>query len=50
MDEESSLSLQSDLKCTFDCDVQAIQIAARAQANDGRKEIVTIVVEISQEL
>ena len=36
------LSLQSDLKHAFDYDVQAIQIAARAQANNGRKEIATI--------
>ena len=43
------LSLQSDLKRAFDYDVQAIQIAARAQANDGRKEIATIAAEISQE-
>ena len=43
------LSLQSDLKRAFDCDVQAIQIAARAQANDERKEIATITTEISQE-
>ena len=43
------LSLRSDLKHAFDCDVQAIQIAARAQANDGRKEITTITTEISQE-
>ena len=43
------LSLRSDLKRAFDYDVQAIQIAARAQANDGRKEISTIAVEISQE-
>ena len=44
------LSLRSDLKRAFDCDVQAIQITAKAQANDGRKEIATIAVEISQEL
>ena len=43
------LSLRSDLKRVFDYDVQAIQIAARAQANEGRKEIVTITAEISQE-
>ena len=43
------LSLRSDLKRAFDCDVQAIQIAAKAQANDGRKEIATIAAEISQE-
>ena len=31
------LSLQSDLKRAFDCDIQAIQIAAKAQADNGRK-------------
>ena len=41
------LSLRSDLKCAFDCDVQAIQIAAKAQANDRRKEITTVAVEMS---
>jgi hypothetical protein len=45
----SVLSLRSDLKCAFDCDVQAIQIAAKTQANDGRKEITTVVVEMSPE-
>ena len=44
------LSLRSDLKRAFDCDVQVIQIAAKAQANNGRKEIATIAAEISQEL
>ena len=43
------LSLWSDLKCDFDYDVQAIQIAAKAQANNSRKEIATIAAEISQE-
>ena len=43
------LSLRSDLKRAFDCDVQAIQIAARAQADNGRKEIATIAAEMSQE-
>ena len=31
------LSLRSDLKRAFDCDVQAIQIAAKAQATNSRK-------------
>ena len=39
------LSLQGDLKRAFDYDVQAIQIAAKAQAADGRKEIATIAPE-----
>ena len=43
------LSLWSDLKRAFDCDVQAIQIAAKAQANDGRKEITTVAAEMSTE-
>ena len=43
------LSLRNDLKHAFDCDIQAIQIAAKAQADNGRKEITTIAVEISQE-
>ena len=43
------LSLRSDLKHAFDCDVQAIQIAARAQDDQSRKEIATIAAEISQE-
>ena len=43
------LSLQGNLKRAFDCDVQAIQIAAKAQAANGRKEIATIAVEMSPE-
>ncbi|XP_066354724.1 uncharacterized protein [Miscanthus floridulus] len=43
------LSLRGDLKRAFDCDVQAIQIAAKAQAASGREEIVTIAVEINLE-
>ena len=43
------LSLRSDLKRAFDCDVQAIQIAAKAQAANGRKEIATIAAEMSPE-
>ena len=43
------LSLRSDLKRAFDCDVQSIQITAKAQADNGRKEIATIAAEISQE-
>ena len=43
------LSLRSDLKRAFDYDVQAIQIAAKAQANDGRKEITTVAAEMSLE-
>ena len=43
------ISLQSDLKRAFDCDVKAIQIAAKAQAANGRKEIATIAAEMSLE-
>ena len=43
------LSLRSDLKHAFDCDVQAIQIVAKAQANDGRKEITTVAAEMRPE-
>ena len=43
------LSLRSDLKRAFDCDVQAIQIAAKAQATNGRKEIAAIAVKLSPE-
>ena len=43
------LSLRSDLKRAFDCDVQAIQIAVKAQANDGRKEITTVAAEMNPE-
>ena len=42
-------SLWSDLKRAFDCDVQAIQIAAKAQTANGRKEIATIAAEMSPE-
>ena len=45
----SVLSLRSDLKRAFDCDVQAIQIAGKAQAANGRKEIATIATEMSPE-
>ena len=43
------LSLQSDLKRAFDCDVRAIQMAAKAQATNGRKEIAAIATELSPE-
>ena len=37
------------MKRTFDCDVQAIQIAAKAQTTNGRKVIATIAAEMSLE-
>jgi hypothetical protein len=45
------LSLQGNLKRAFDCDVQAIQIAAKAQIANEREEIATVVAEMNpQEL
>jgi hypothetical protein len=41
------LSLRGDLKRAFDCDIQAIQIAAKAQAADGREEIATIAAQMN---
>jgi hypothetical protein len=41
------LSLRGDLKRAFDCDVQAIQIAAKAQATNGREEIATVAAKIN---
>jgi hypothetical protein len=43
----SVLSLQGDLKRAFDCDVQAIQIAAKAQAASEREEIATVAAKIN---
>jgi hypothetical protein len=43
------LSLQGDLKHAFDCDVQAIQITAKAQAANGREQITMVVIEINLE-
>ena len=43
------LFLRSDLKRAFDRDVQAIQIAAKAHAVDGRKEIAIVAAEMSPE-
>jgi len=37
------------LKRAFDCDVQAIQIAARAQDDQSRREIATVAAEINPE-
>jgi hypothetical protein len=36
------LSLWGDLKRAFNCDIQAIQIVAKAQAANGREEITTV--------
>jgi hypothetical protein len=43
------LSFRGNLKRAFDCDVQAVQIAAKAQAACEREEIVTIAAEINPE-
>jgi hypothetical protein len=37
------------LKCAFDCNVQAIQIVAKAQAASKREEIATVAVEMNPE-
>ena len=37
------------MKCAIDCDVQAIRIAAKAQAAYERKEVVTIAKEFNLE-
>ena len=37
------------MKRAFDCDVQAIQIAARAQDDQSRREIATVAAEINPE-
>ena len=41
------LSLRGDLKRAFDCDVQTIQIAAKAQAASEREEIATVTAEMN---
>jgi hypothetical protein len=43
------LSLRGDLKRAFGCDVQAIQITAKAQAASEREEIATVAAEINPE-
>jgi hypothetical protein len=37
------------LKRAFDCDIQAIQIVAKAQAADGREEITTVAAQMNLE-
>jgi hypothetical protein len=41
------LSLRGNLKCAFDCDIQAIQIVAKTQAANGREEITTIAAQMN---
>jgi hypothetical protein len=43
------LSLRGDLKHAFDCDIQAIQIIAKAQAATGREEITTVAAQMNPE-
>jgi hypothetical protein len=43
------LSLWGDLKRAFDCDFQAIQITAKAQAADDKEEIATVAAQINPE-
>jgi hypothetical protein len=41
------LSLWGNLKHTFDCDIQAIQIIAKTQAADDREEITTVAAQMN---
>jgi hypothetical protein len=41
------LSLRGNLKRAFDCDIEAIQIAAKTQAADDREEIITIAAQMN---
>jgi hypothetical protein len=43
------LFLRGNLKRAFDCDIQAIQIAAKTQAADGREEITTVAAQMNLE-
>jgi hypothetical protein len=43
------LSLRGNLKRAFDCDLQAIQIATKAQTADDREEITTVVAQMYPE-
>jgi hypothetical protein len=43
------LSLWGDLKRAFDCDIQAIQITAKAHATDDREEITTVTTQMNPE-
>jgi hypothetical protein len=43
------LSLRGNLKRPFNCDIQAIQIAAKAQAADDREEIATVAAQMNPE-
>jgi hypothetical protein len=41
------LSLRDDLKRAFDCDIQAIQIVAKAQVANAREEITTVAAQMN---
>jgi hypothetical protein len=43
------LSLRGNLKRAFDCDIQAIQIAAKTQVADGREKITTVATQMNPE-
>jgi hypothetical protein len=43
------LSLRGNLKRAFNCDIQAIQITAKAQEADGREEITTVAAQMNPE-
>jgi hypothetical protein len=43
------LSLQGDLKRSYDCDAQAIRITAKVQANLEREEVATLASQANSE-
>jgi hypothetical protein len=43
------LSLRGNLKHAFNCDIQAIQITAKAQAANDREEVATIAAQMNLE-
>lgn len=43
------LSLKGDLKCAFDCDIQAIEITTKAQEADGKQEVAKAAAAINPE-
>jgi hypothetical protein len=43
------LSLRSNLKRAFDCDIQAIQITDKAHAADDREEITIVAAQMNLE-
>ena len=43
------LSLKGDFKRAFDCDIQAVKIAAKAQEADRKQEVANAAVAINPE-